>query len=82
LARFVLKDIDFDDARRLHPVEHHATEVWVAPQDAGKLLRKFADLGDDGAAHPILHRPSHRRTYFEEFDVGVGSRKSFFEISL
>ena len=44
LARLVLEDVDLDDARRLHPVEHDVAEIGAAPHDAGELLREIPHL--------------------------------------
>ena len=40
LARLVLQDIDLDDTRRLHPVEHDVIKVWIGTND-GKRRRSF-----------------------------------------
>ena len=82
LARLVLENVDLDDARRLHPVEHDVAEIGVAPDDAGELLREIPDLRDVWPAHAILHGTSDRRTDLEQLDVGVGARKRLPQIFL
>ena len=80
LARLVLQDIDLDDARRLHPVEHDMIEVRIGAHDAGEALGKFPHLGDVGSAQPILHGTPDRRSDLEQFDEGIGARKGLLQI--
>ena len=52
LARLVLQDVDLDDARRLHPVEHDIDRDadWRRTMPAS-FCERFPDLSDVGSAH-------------------------------
>ena len=82
LAGLVLQNIDLDDPRRLHPVEHDITKMLVAGDDARELPGVLPHPGDIRTAQAILHRTSDRRSDIQQLHEGVGARKRPFQIVL
>ena len=83
LARLVLQNVDLDDARRLHPVEHDVAEMrdWLRTMPAS-FCEKSLTFAMSGPLTPVLHGTSHRRADLEQLDEGVGAGKRLPQIGL